>query len=102
VVTMIVVVVAAIVVDVLEEVEVVELVELVEVVDVDVVVPQGQFSSIMAPTATFKQMSASDAVVSPLPDGSQMQSGVQGSRPTATRRIYKQSVATGLAPADSG
>jgi hypothetical protein len=79
-----------------------DVVEVVKVVEVVVEVGQGQLSVTPCPTAFFKQMSASLAVVPPAPLVSQTHSGVQVSEPTAVRRMNKQSEAVGLAPFVTG
>jgi hypothetical protein len=86
----------AVVVVVLDVVVVVVVVELV------VDATQGQSRATGCPTEYFKQVSESVAVVGRLPFGAQMQPGAQLSRATEVRRMYRQSVATGSAPADIG
>jgi hypothetical protein len=87
------------------EVEVGEVVDVeVEVGDVlDVVVPShGQFKSTACPTAFFRQRRASLAVVTPSPFVLQMHAGEQVSEPTAARKMYRQSLASGPAPVVTG
>jgi hypothetical protein len=69
-----------------------------------VVNPHGQSSVIGTPTATARQVSASVAVAGIEPFGAQTQvaCGSQTSKPTATLRIRRQSVAAGRLPSVSG
>jgi hypothetical protein len=99
----VVVVVTSIVVVVVLPVVVVVL-EVVVVVLVVVGVAQGQLSTTLAPTARFKHTSASVAVTGSPPFGAHTQSscGAQVVTPTATLRIFRQSVAVGPEPIDSG
>jgi hypothetical protein len=87
-------------------VELVVVLEVVTVVDevVEVVSPpHGQSSSTDCPTAFFRQVRASLAVgLPPLPLGSQMQTGLQVSEPTAARRMNRQSDAVGFVPLVTG
>jgi hypothetical protein len=79
-----------------------EVVEVVNVVEVVVVTGQGQFSVTLWPTAFFKQMSASLAVVPPAPLVSHTHAGVHVDDPTAVRRMKRQSDAVGPAPFVTG
>jgi hypothetical protein len=68
-----------------------------------VVVPShGQLSETSVPTTNCRQPSASVAVIPPEPVVSQLHSGSQLSRLTPTRRMKRQSVATGALPTVSG
>jgi hypothetical protein len=62
----------------------------------------GQSSVTSWPTAFFKQMSASVAVVGSDPFGAQIHGGRQISECTAVRRMKRQSLAVGLAPFVTG
>ncbi len=79
---------------------IVELVVVVDVVTVEevVVVAHGQLSVTAWPTAFFRQMSASLAVIPPPPLVSQMHSGVHTCEPTAACKMNKQSDAVGFSP----
>jgi hypothetical protein len=76
----------------------------VVVSDVDVVVElsHGQLSVTVCPTAFFRQISASVAVVGRVPFGAQIHSGEHCALPTATRRMERQSDAVGPTPFVTG
>jgi hypothetical protein len=74
----------------------------VETVVEVVVGPHGQLSGTGAPTAAFKQSSASVALTGSVPLGAHTHSGWHTSVPTAAFKMNRQSLAVGLAPVDSG
>ena len=81
---------------------VVDVVDVLDVVVDEVVVVQGQASVTLCPTAFFRQVSASLAVIPARPLTLQIQSGVHVFEPTAVCKIYKQSEAVGPAPVLNG
>jgi hypothetical protein len=64
----------------------------------DAKAPHGQSSGASSPTAKLSTMSASVALTLVLPSGSHTQGASQTSKPTATFRMNKASVALGIAP----
>jgi hypothetical protein len=67
-----------------------------------VVMGHGQRSVTSSPTAFFRHVSASLAVVAPEASTSQMHAGSHVSAPTAARKMKRQSDAAGVSPVVTG